>query len=74
MAADFFGEAEFKCATNFVARGWVPRQLRLTGRGAGMSQDKKRKTGMAAAGRNEVQGTPEVQGSNGATKRHPGPA
>ena len=73
VAADFFGEAVAKCATNFVARGWVPRQLRLTGRGAGMSQDKRRKTGMAAAGRNAVQDAPEVQGSNGANHRgdHP---
>ena len=73
VAADFFGEAVAKCATNFVVRGWVPRQLRLTGRGAGMSQDKRRKTGMAAAGRNAVQDAPEVQGSNGANHRgdHP---
>ena len=73
VAADFFGEAAFRCATNFVDRGWVPRQLRLTGRGAGMSQDKKRKTGMAAAGRNAVQDSAEVQGNNGANHRgdHP---
>ena len=38
-----------------------------------MSQDEKMKTSMAAAGRNAVQDTPEVQGSNGVNHRgdHP---
>ena len=71
--ADFFGESATGCANNFVKSGWIPRQLRLTGRGAGMAPDNKRKSGMSAAGRNSVQDAPEVQGSNGANHRgdHP---